>query len=139
MFCYLTLHIPGGKANRHIIDAQALGRMKPDSVIVNAVRGELIDEAVLTAALQSGHLLAAACDTFESAPLSPDSPLCQMDSMVMTPHCAGGVMDHAGPMAEHAVRNLQLFLRNEKLAEADRIVVPSNPRPGYTAVRSKPA
>ncbi len=135
----VTLHIPGGKANRHVIDAHALALMKRDAVLINAARGELIDETALIAALQSEHLLAAACDTFENEPLSPDSPLRRMDSMVLTPHCAGGVLDHVGPMAEHAFRNLQLFLNDEPLAEGDWIVVPENPRPGYTAVRSKPA
>jgi phosphoglycerate dehydrogenase-like enzyme len=136
----LTLHIPGGKANRHVIDANAnaLARMKPDSVLINAARSELIDEIALTNALTSGHLLGAACDTFENEPLSPESPLRRMDSMVMTPHCAGGVLDHIGPMAEHAFRNLQLFLRDEPLAEGDWIVVPDKPRRGYTALQSKP-
>jgi D-3-phosphoglycerate dehydrogenase len=134
----LTIHIPGGKANRHVVDAAGIARMKPGAVIVNTARGEVIDEAALTQALASGHLLAAACDTFDNEPLRPDSPLRQMDNMVLTPHCAGGALDHVVPMAEHALRNLQLFLRNEPLPEADWIVVPARPKPGYTAVGRPP-
>jgi D-3-phosphoglycerate dehydrogenase len=129
----LTLHIPGGKANTHLIDARAIARMKPGSVIVNTARGELIDENALIAALQSEHLLAAACDTFEKEPLRADSALRTLDSATLTPHCAGGVLDHIAPMAEHAFRNMQRFLLDQPLAEGDWIVVPRQPKPGYTA------
>jgi len=129
----LTIHIPGGTANRHVVSAQGIARMRPGSVIVNTARGEVIDETALTQALQSGHLLAAACDTFDNEPLSPDSALRRMDNIVLTPHCAGSALNHVRPMAEHVIRNLQLFLHNEPLPEADWIVVPKQPRPGYTA------
>jgi len=129
----LTLHLPGGTANTHLLDARALARMKRGSVIVNTARGEIIDENALFDALQSGHLLHAASDAFEKEPLRPDSPLRTLDSMTLTPHCAGGVIDHIAPMAEHAFRNMQRFLRNEPIADGDWIVVPAQPKPGYTA------
>jgi len=135
----LTIHIPGGAANRHVVNAQGIARMRPGSVIVNTARGEVIDEAALTQALQSGHLLAAGCDTFDNEPLRPDSLLRRMDNTVLTPHCAGAALDHVRPMAEHALRNLQLFLHNEPLPEADWIVVPAQPKPGYTAALGGPA
>ena len=134
----LTVHIPGSKANRCFVDAAALARMKPGAVLVNTARGEVIDEPALTEALRSGHLLAAGCDTFDGEPLAADSPLRQMDNIVMTPHCAGNVLDFVTPMVEHVLRNMQLFLHDEPLAEGDWIVVPAHPRPGYTAVRTLP-
>ena len=129
----LTLHIPGGAANLHIIDAAAIARMKPGAILVNAARGELVDETALEAALQSGHLLAAALDTVENEPLRAGSPLREMDNTVLTPHAAGGVVDNLAPMAAHAFRNMQSFLRNEPLALADWVVIPRHPKPGYTA------
>jgi phosphoglycerate dehydrogenase-like enzyme len=135
----LTVHIPANKANHHFINAEALALMKRDAVLINTARGEVIDEAALTEALRSDGLLAAGCDTFEGEPLHPDSPLRQMDNVTTTPHCAGAVLDHVAPMVEHVLRNMQLFLHNEPLADGDWIVVPANPRPGYTAVRTLPA
>jgi D-3-phosphoglycerate dehydrogenase len=135
----LTVHIPANEANHHFINAEALARMKPEAVFINTARGEVVDEAALTEALRSGGLLAAGCDAFDGEPLRADSPLRQMDNVMLTPHCAGAVLDHVAPMVEHVLRNLQLFLHNEPLADADWIVVPANPRPGYTAVRTLPA
>jgi D-3-phosphoglycerate dehydrogenase len=134
----LTVHIPATKANRHFVSAEALARMKPDAVLVNTARGEVIDEAALTEALRSGRLLGAGIDVFDAEPLKPDAPIRQLDNIMMTPHCAGNVLDHVAPMAEHVLRNIQLFLHNEPLADGDWIVVPAHPRPGYTAVTKMP-
>jgi D-3-phosphoglycerate dehydrogenase len=134
----LTVHIPASKANWHWVNAEGLARMKPDAVVVNTARGEVIDQVALTEALRAGRLLAAGLDVFDGEPLQPDAPIRQLDNVMLTPHHAGGVLDHVAPMAEHVLRNIQLFLHNEKLADADWIVVPAHPRPGYTAVTKMP-
>jgi D-3-phosphoglycerate dehydrogenase len=134
----LTVHIPASKANWHWVNAEGLARMKPDAVVVNTARGEVIDQVALTEALRAGRLLAAGLDVFDGEPLQPDAPIRQLDNVLLTPHAAGSVLDHVAPMAEHVLRNIQLFLHNEKLADADWIVVPAHPRPGYTAVTKMP-
>ena len=63
--------------------------MKPKAMIVNTARGQLIDEAALTRALQEKWITAAALDVHEIEPIAPDSPLLKMENTVHTPHTAG--------------------------------------------------
>ncbi len=124
----LTLHCPGGAANRHIINAKTLGRMKRGAVIVNAARGELVAENDLADALESGQISGAGLDVFEVEPLGPQSRLRGFDNVVLTPHSAGSLMDDVAPMAEHCFANIQRFLRGEPIPPADLIVKPARPR-----------
>ncbi len=124
----VTLHCPGGPANRHLLDQRAIKAMKPSSIVVNAARGELIDENALIDALSSGHLLGAGLDTFELEPLQPGSKLRLLDNVVLTPHAAGSVLDHVEPMAVHAFDNMMRMLRGELPPPADLVVCPSRPR-----------
>jgi D-3-phosphoglycerate dehydrogenase len=76
-----------------MIDARAIAAMKPTAVLVNTARGELVDEAALIAALQSGRLAGAALDTYATEPLAADSPLRSMANVVLSPHVAGQTRD----------------------------------------------
>ena len=124
----LTLHCPGGRANRHLIDERALSRMKPGAILINTSRGELVEEDRLVAALASGHLGGAGLDTFDPEPLAPGSSLRGMSQVVLTPHSAGSVPDDVAPMAAHAFANMQRLLRGEAFPAADVIVAPARPR-----------
>lgn len=124
----LTLHCPGGAANRHILDAAAFARMKPGSVLVNCARGEVVDETALIAALKSGHILAAGLDAFDPEPLDPNSELKGLDNVVLTPHTAGSVIDNVAPVAMHAFGNMQRMIRGEPILAGDLVVVPDTPR-----------
>jgi phosphoglycerate dehydrogenase-like enzyme len=129
----VTLHCPGGPHNRHLLNPAA---MKPGSVVVNAARGELIAEDALVHALSTGHLLGAGLDTFEHEPLNPASKLRQLDSVVLTPHAAGSVLDHVEPMAVHAFDNMLRMLRGELPRAADLVVTPAHPR--FTTMKVAP-
>ncbi len=72
----------------HIIDSQALARMKPTAVLINTARGPLVDEPALVDALQQGQIGGAALDVFEEEPLPADSPLRGMDNVMLAPHNA---------------------------------------------------
>ena len=85
----VSLHLRLTPDNAAIIDAAAIAAMKPGAILVNTARGELIDEPALIAALQSGHVAAAALDTYAIEPLSPESPLRQMPNVLLSPHVAG--------------------------------------------------
>jgi len=64
----VTLHVPGGAATHHLIDARRIGLMKPSSVLVNTARGTVVDEAALADALHDGSLFAAGLDVYEREP-----------------------------------------------------------------------
>ncbi len=84
----LTLHAPATPETRHLVDADALAKLKPGAVIVNTARGSLIDEGALHDALERGTLAGAALDVFEEEPLREDSPLRSHPDVLLTPHVA---------------------------------------------------
>ncbi|HET9728925.1 MAG TPA: D-glycerate dehydrogenase [Acidimicrobiia bacterium] len=81
----VTLHVPGGEATRHLIDAQRLALMKPNAVLVNTARGTVVDEAALAGALESGQLFAAGIDVFEREP-EVHPALLRAPRTVLLPH-----------------------------------------------------
>ena len=70
----VSLHCPLSDETRHLIDAEALGLMKPTAFVVNAARGPIVDEAALAAALRDRRIAGAALDVFEREPGS--TPTC---------------------------------------------------------------
>lgn len=83
---FISLNCDLNPSSRHIIDQNALTRMKPTAVLVNTARGPLIDEPALVAALQENRLAGAALDVFEREPLPATSPLRTMDNVMLAPH-----------------------------------------------------
>jgi D-3-phosphoglycerate dehydrogenase len=89
----VTLHMPLTDATRHLLDRGRLARMKRGAVLVNAARGELVEETALVEAVQSGHLGGAAVDVFADEPLPADSPLRGVDRLLLTPHLAASTRE----------------------------------------------
>ena len=101
---FLTLHLPLTPETQGSIDAGAFARMKPGVRIVNAARGELVDEDALLDALRSGHVAGAALDVFSAEPYS--GPLLELDNVVVTPHLAASTeeaQDRAGVIVAQQV------------------------------------
>jgi phosphoglycerate dehydrogenase-like enzyme len=84
----VSLHCPLSASTRHLIDARALGLLRPDAVLVNTSRGGVVDERALVAALRAGSIAGAALDVFEDEPPAA-SPLLELDNVVVSPHNAG--------------------------------------------------
>ncbi|ONH51147.1 Lactate dehydrogenase [Pseudomonas cedrina] len=82
----LTIHLVLSDRSRGLVDAQALGWMKPGARLVNTARGPIVDEAALVQALQSGRLAGAALDVFAEEPLPLDHPLRHLPNVLATPH-----------------------------------------------------
>jgi D-3-phosphoglycerate dehydrogenase / 2-oxoglutarate reductase len=94
---FLTLHLPLNEETRGAVDAEAIARMKDGVRIVNAARGELVDEAALGDALRTGRVAGAALDVFPQEPY--DGPLLGAPNIVVTPHLAASTdeaQDRAG-------------------------------------------
>jgi D-3-phosphoglycerate dehydrogenase len=84
----VSLHAPLTEETHHLIDADALRRMRVGAVLVNTSRGGLVDPEALADALGSGHLSGAALDVFEPEPLPADSRLRALPGVLLTPHAA---------------------------------------------------
>lgn len=101
----VSLHLPLTEATRDLIGAPELARMRRGAILVNAARGGIVDEAALVAALDSGHLGAAALDTFAVEPLPAGHPLCGRDDVVLSPHSAALTEQCLVAMGVATVRN----------------------------------
>jgi D-3-phosphoglycerate dehydrogenase / 2-oxoglutarate reductase len=101
---FLTLHSPLTPETRGLIGAEAIAAMKDSIRIVNAARGELIDEQALVDALRSGKVAGAALDVYSQEPYS--GPLLELDNVVTTPHLAASTeeaQDRAGVIVAEQV------------------------------------
>ena len=85
---YVSLHTPLLPETRHLLDAKRLRLMKRSAYLINTSRGAIVDQAALIKALREGWIAGAALDVFEDEPLPGDSPLLNMDNVVVTPHVA---------------------------------------------------
>jgi D-3-phosphoglycerate dehydrogenase len=85
---YVSIHAPLTPETRGMIDQARLAAMKPTAIIVNTARGGIIDESALADALRAGRIGYAALDVFETEPLAADSPLRELDTVILTDHHA---------------------------------------------------
>jgi (S)-sulfolactate dehydrogenase len=87
----VSLHVPLTDATRNMIDAAAVAAMKRGSILINAARGGVVDEAALCAALRAGHLGGAALDVFAREPVDASAGVVftGVPNLVLTPHIAG--------------------------------------------------
>lgn len=85
---FISLHCLLNEQTHHLLGREALAKVKPGVIIVNDSRGPLIDEAALVASLRDGRVWAAGLDVTEKEPLPSDSPLLELDNVILTPHTA---------------------------------------------------
>jgi D-3-phosphoglycerate dehydrogenase len=83
---FVSLHCDLNPTSYHLINSDTLALMKPDAVLINTARGPLVEEKALIEALQVRRLAGAALDVFEHEPLPVDSPLLNMDHVLLAPH-----------------------------------------------------
>ena len=105
---FVSLHCPGGAANRHLINARRLNLMKEDAFLMNTARGEVIDEFALIQALTFDTIGGAALDVFDGEPrIAPD--LMQCDNLVMLPHLGSATREAREAMGFRVLDNLADF------------------------------
>ena len=106
----VSLHLRLVEATRHIIGGEELGFMKSSAYLVNTARGGLVDEPALVRALQTGKIRGAGLDVFETEPLPSDSPLRELDNVVMTPHAGYVSRDRYASYFGQAAENVRHYI-----------------------------
>jgi lactate dehydrogenase-like 2-hydroxyacid dehydrogenase len=108
----VSIHVPLSPETHHLIDADALARMKPTAFLVNTARGPIVDEAALADALARGTIAGAGLDVFEREPaVHPGILACE--NVVLMPHLGSATWATRERMALRAVRNVTAVLRGE--------------------------
>lgn len=116
----VTLHVPLLPATTGLIGAAQLAMMKKGSVLIQASRGGVVDEAALAQSLRAGHLGGAAVDVYSTEPPPPDNPLLMLDGeaaqrVLLTPHIAG------------VTRQSSTFLFRSAWDNVERVVIKGAP------------
>ncbi len=109
----VSLHLPYSPAVHHLFDREAFRRMKPGAVFINVSRGQLMDEAALLEAVNSGHLFAAGLDVYEREPrMTPGLTSCER--IVLAPHIGSATETTRERMAEMVVGDVLRVLSGQQ-------------------------
>ncbi len=114
---YVSLHCPLTEETLNLIGAERLTQMKPGARLINCARGGLVDEAALGEALQSGHLAGAALDVYAHEPPS-DSPLLELDTVVLTPHLGASTKEAQQAVSVKIAEDMAAFLTTGEASSA---------------------
>lgn len=107
---HVAITLPETPETRGLFDAAALAAMKPGAILYNVGRGPTVDTGALVAALASGHLGGAGLDVTDPEPLPVDSPLWEMENVLITSHTSGATpryWDRLAPLIEENIRRIQ--------------------------------
>ena len=109
--------LPGTAATRHIYTAESFDKMKDSALFINCGRGNAVASEVLYEALSQHKIAAAAVDVTEAEPLPADSPLWQLENLVITPHISGGfhLPETFERIVNIAAENLRAYLAGREL------------------------
>ncbi len=102
-------------ATNKLINTDTLAMCKPNAILINVTRGEIMDEAALVHALETGVIAGAGLDVAPREPLPADSALWRLPNVVMTPHTAGASQFRAERNLQRFIDNLGKFARGEAL------------------------
>lgn len=122
---YVTLHVSLTAETSGMINAAAFAKMKHGVRLINCGRGELVDEAALVTALQSGRVAGAALDVFAVEPLPADSPLSRLPQVIVTPHIAGSTEEAQEVIGVRIAEQVREYLKNGVILNAVNVPAPS--------------
>ena len=128
-----SVHVRLSDRTHGLVDARAIGLMRPSAILVNISRGPIVDEAALVAALQRNAIAGAALDTFDIEPLPAGHPFLTLDNVLLTPHI--GYVTDDGYRAFYAgvVENIRAFAAGEPVRVINPDVLSANNRRGPAA------
>lgn len=114
----ISLHVPLSPSTYHMLDADALARMRRNAVVINTARGPVVDELALALAIQEHRIAGAGLDVFEQEPLPPDSPLLGLPGVVLLPHVGSATVETRRAMARRAWTNIRSLVEGKAPADA---------------------
>ncbi|OIV37624.1 phosphoglycerate dehydrogenase [Mangrovactinospora gilvigrisea] len=129
---FITVHLPKTPETVGLIGDEALHKVKPEVRIVNAARGGIVDEAALLSALKEGRVAGAGLDVYVSEPCT-DSPLFELDNVVVTPHLGASTAEAQEKAGIAVAKSVRLALAGELVPDAVNVqggVIAEDVRPG---------
>lgn len=111
----VVITLPLTAETRGMFRRERIDRMKPGAILVNIGRGPVVDEQALVDALRSGHLRGAALDVYATEPLPADSPLWELDNVILSPHTAAQSIHENERIVELFAEHLRRYLAGEEL------------------------
>ena len=109
---FVTLNCDLNATSIHLMSAKQFSMMKPSAVLINTARGPIVDEPALVRALKAKRIAGAALDVFEVEPLPQDSPLLQMDNVLLSAHNTNSSPAAWERVHQNTIRNLLDGLKN---------------------------
>src|SRR5688500_2265790 len=116
----ITFHVPGGEGTRHLLNRERLmgGKCKPNLLVVNDARGEVLDEVALAEALREKKIAGAAIDVFEKEPPAKDHPLFGVENVVLTPHLGASTDEAQTAVSVEACKSIVAYLKSGEIRGA---------------------
>ena len=110
---FICLHTPLTEATRGLVNDEKIALMKPTARILNAARGELVDEAALFRAVEEGRIAGAALDVFSQEPLPKDNPLLKNSKIIVTPHLGASTEEAQAEVAKEVAEQVISVLQGQ--------------------------
>lgn len=115
---FISINAPATSETYHIINKDSINKMKERAILVNASRGDLIDEIALIDALKNKRILAAALDVYEHEPnINPE--FFKLDNVVLTPHAGTQTLDARNDMQREVMQNIIGFYKDQNVSRVN--------------------
>jgi D-3-phosphoglycerate dehydrogenase / 2-oxoglutarate reductase len=115
----ITFHVPGGEQTRHLLNRERLfGKCRPNLLVINDARGEVLDEYALADALKEKKIAGAAVDVYAKEPMPADHPLLKLENVVLTPHLGASTDEAQTAVSVQACDAIIAYLNRGELRGA---------------------
>jgi D-3-phosphoglycerate dehydrogenase len=115
----ITFHVPGGEQTRHLLNRERLfGRCKPNLLVINDARGEVVDEMALADALKDKKIAGAGIDVYNQEPPAKDHPLFKLENTVLTPHLGASTDEAQTAVSVQACEAIVAYLKKGEIRGA---------------------
>jgi D-3-phosphoglycerate dehydrogenase len=116
----ITFHVPGGEQTRHLLNRDRLfgGKVKPNLLVINDARGEVIDEIAVADALREKKIAGAAIDVYQTEPPAKDHPLFGVENAVLTPHLGASTDEAQTAVSVDAAKAIVAYLNSGEIRGA---------------------